>query len=74
MIGLAEKPEAIERVLRMTRSVAKGPAPLIPNRIDDRHANDRFQLLELPHDDRPVRPRTGPGHVEMIPACGGWIA
>ena len=62
--------EAVDRIGPHTGAVVEGPAALVANRIDDRHADRVFEPFELAHDDRAVRPRTRERHVEVI-ASGG---
>src|SRR5687767_719680 len=57
----------------MTWSFAKDPAPFVADGIDDSHADDALEPLELSHDDCPVRPWAGPRDVEMIPSTGGGV-
>lgn len=50
------------------------PASLIANRINDGHADDVFQLLELADDGRAVRPWAGPRDIEMVAPFRGRLA
>ncbi len=58
----------------MARPFAERPAPLVADRVHDRHADDVFELLELSHNDRPMRPGTGPGDIEMVAAARRRVA
>ena len=71
-IRLAQIPESIYGIGGVPRPVAKRPAALIAKGIHCGHSNDVFQFLELADNDRAMRPRAGPGNVEMITAwdCG----
>src|SRR5262245_52010205 len=50
----------------MARSFAEGPAPLVADRVHNRHADDVFKLLQFPDNDCPMGPGAGPGDIEMV--------
>mgnify|MGYP006996869046 CR=1 FL=1 len=53
----------------------EGPSVLAHEPVDDRQRDKLFQALENPEDHRAVRPGTGMGYIEMIPArLGGKTA
>src|SRR5262249_16480798 len=68
LVGLAEELKPVNGIERMARPLSKCPAPLITDRVHDRHADDVFESLEFPHNDRPMRPWTGPRNIEMVAA------
>jgi hypothetical protein len=49
-------------------AILEAPAVFAHEPVDDRQADRLFKTLERPHDERPVRPRTGIGHIKMIAA------
>ena len=58
----------------MPRPLAERPTPLVADRVHDGHADDVFEFLEFPHDDRPMRPGAGPGDIEMVAAACRLVA
>ena len=72
-VGLGEEFEAVDRIVAVARAVAEGPTALVAHRIDHGHADDVFQPLQMPDDDRATSPRAGERNVEVITICLGWI-
>jgi len=74
LVGLAEELESVNGIERMARSFAEGPAPLVADRIHDRHADDVLEFLEFPHNDGPMGPGAGPGDIEVVPSSFRLVA
>ena len=80
-VGFAQKLEAVDRVSggkrragrNLAGRIAKGPAVLISNRIDYRHADRLFQSFQLPNNNGATSPRAGQRNVEMIAARLGSV-
>src|SRR5207247_2722376 len=80
-VGFAQKLEAVDRVSggkrragrNLAGRIAKGPAVLISNRIDYRHADRLFQSFQLPNNNGATSPRAGQRNVEMISARLGSV-
>lgn len=75
LIRLAQKTPAIHRFrlhARLPRFLIvlrrKPPPPAVPDRVHHRQPDDVIQALQLPRDDRPVRPGTGQGHIKVVAA------
>ena len=68
LVDLAEELKAVNGIERMARPFAECPAPLVADRVHDRHADDLFEFLEFSYNDRPMRPGAGPGDIEMVAA------
>ena len=56
-VGLTQISEAVDRVLRVTGAVAKGPAPVVANRVDDGHADGLLQPKQMTRDLVRLRPQ-----------------
>ena len=56
-VGLGEEFEAVDGIVAVARAVAEGPTALVAHRIDHGHADDVFQPLQMPDDDRATSPR-----------------
>ena len=70
-VGLAEELEAVDRVYVL--AAGEGPGALVADGIGGGHADDRLEALQQAPDDRPVRPGTGPGDVQVVTAGLGQI-
>ena len=71
-IDLAQRLLAVDRVVVGIRPEL--PAALAHHRLDHRHADHVFELLEFAEHDGAVRPRAGERDVEMIAPAGGGKA
>jgi hypothetical protein len=49
-------------------TAGEGPAALVTERVDDRHADDVFETLQPAADDRALRPGACPRDVEVVAA------
>ena len=71
-VGLRQEIPAVERIPRRAANLPKRPAPRVAERVDDRHPDRVLEALQPPQDHRPVGPRAGERHVEVIaPRHGG---
>jgi hypothetical protein len=67
-VGFRKKIKPIHGIFRVAGSLSKSPASIITNRIDHCHPDHVLKPLQVADDNRPVRPWTGPGNIQMVPS------
>ena len=73
-VGLAQEREVVDRVGRRAARVGDRPAALVALGVDDRHRDRVLEALEVPVDDRAVRPRARGRDVEVVAPGLGLVA
>src|SRR5207247_9688307 len=65
--------ESVDWIAGVARPITKGPAPVVTNRVNHRHADSVLETLQIAHNESAACPRTRQRNVEMIPAGDSGI-
>ena len=72
-VCLAQESEAVDWIAGVARPITKGPAPVVTNRVNHRHADSVLETLQIAHNESAACPGTRQRNVEMIPAGDSGI-